>query len=716
MGIRLKIFSIIGLVFLVTSLITWVATVTLVQSQYIDLEADNVKKDTSRGVDALNNKVDQLAIKTPDWSSWDDTYQFINDHNKAYIISNIQSQGLQNLEINFMLFFDSKQQLVLSTGIDIETGDTIPIPKELTDAFANNSKLLAKTETDESKGIIGTTTHPILLAAAPILQSDTSGPVRGTLVFAQYLMPNDISKLGDLTHLNLAFKPAIKSDGSQTTEAVGTSSSSSRTQTYGSKAINGYQVINDIYDKPLLVATVEEPRSIFQETKRTLVFYMLVVLGISLSAILVVMYTTGRIVRQNRTMETERTNKKEIEKQVIDRTREAKEEHARLSSAIESLDAGLLMTFTDKREISYNNALLRILGTNTTVTKSQSKATTITLDVIKQKLEHIPNFDLGHLIDQCQTDGQPFHVKELSYENRILTVFGAPIMVQLDKIIGVVVLVEDITEQKVMERSKDEFFSIASHELRTPLTSIKGNTSMILDFYKDALKDPQLNEMVVDVHDSAVRLIEIVNDFLDTSRLEQGKMNFDYSPVNLEEVIESVAYEMKTVMEERKIYLKMDKLTLDRLPKVWADKNKLKQVIYNLVGNGAKFTETGGITVSAELDGEFVRVDVTDTGRGMPADAQKLLFHKFQQAGSSLITRDTTRGTGLGLYICKMIVESMGGTIGLTKSEEGVGSTFSFRIPVVTEELMAEAKTATEVTTTEASARTDSTTGMTTRD
>ena len=297
-------------------------------------------------------------------------------------------------------------------------------------------------------------------------------------------------------------------------------------------------------------------------------------------------------------------------------------------------------------------------------------------------------------------------------------------MVQLDKIIGTVVLVEDITEQKVMERSKDEFFSIASHELRTPLTSIKGNASMILDFYKDAIKDPQLKEMIVDVHESSVRLIEIVNDFLDTSRLEQGKMKFEYEEVSLEEVLESVAYEMKTVLDEKKIYLKLDKLTLDHLPKVWVDKNRLKQVVYNLVGNAAKFTEEGGVSISTELVGqpggqataqqpEHVKVTIADTGRGMPIEAQKLLFHKFQQAGGSLITRDTTRGTGLGLYISKMIIESMGGTIALDSSEEGTGSSFSFSVPIATEELKAAAKAKVEATKVSGSEQTDSETGMT---
>jgi len=186
-------------------------------------------------------------------------------------------------------------------------------------------------------------------------------------------------------------------------------------------------------------------------------------------------------------------------------------------------------------------------------------------------------------------------------------------------------------------------------------------------------------------------------------------MNFNYASISVEKVIEGVAYEMKNVLAEKKIYLKVDKLTLDSLPLVWVDENRLKQVVYNLVGNASKFTDKGSITISASLsaDKKFVKVLVVDTGRGMTPESQQLLFHKFQQASSSLLTRDTTRGTGLGLYISKMIIENMGGTIALEESIEGKGTTFSFTVPVGTLERQA-VKVRTNVT--------DSTTGLTTID
>ena len=374
-----------------------------------------------------------------------------------------------------------------------------------------------------------------------------------------------------------------------------------------------------------------------------------------------------------------------IEIKVKERTHQLNEEHARLQSAINSLDVGLLMTFHYNQTISYNTMLQHMFGIYKVSETTSEMQTEVTLGAIEEKLLKF-NFNLNKAIENCQYTGKYFNISEITYENRILSIYGAPIRTRDNVIIGTVILFSDITEAKIMERSKDEFFSIASHELRTPLTGIRGNSSMILSYYQQLLDDPKLKEMIEDIHSSSVRLISIVNDFLDVSRLEQGKVKFAYAPISVEKVIEDVAYDMRAELTEKKLYLKVDKLTFSSLPLVWADENRLKQVVYNLVGNASKFTEQGGISISAKLSDakDYIKVLVADTGRGIANDSQQLLFHKFQQASSSLLTRDTTHGTGLGLYISKMIIENMGGHIGLEYSEPNKGSTFSFTLPVAT--------------------------------
>ena len=347
-------------------------------------------------------------------------------------------------------------------------------------------------------------------------------------------------------------------------------------------------------------------------------------------------------------------------------------EHMRLLAAVNGLPTGFVLFDTNNAVILKNpaiDAILEIAGSVATASELGQGFAGINL--------------LGAMFEESAKTRQPVLMPAVSYKKKYLKLSCTPV-IEAGEVKAYALLAEDITDAKVADRSKDEFFSIASHELRTPLTSIKGNSSMILDYYKDMLQDHTLREMVEDMHTSAIRLIDIVNDFLDMSRLEQGKVSFSYAAVPIEKVIEGVVYEMKTVLDEKKIYLKFDKMTLDSLPPVWVDANRLKQVVYNLVGNASKFTEQGGITISCQLDEgrNLVKVLISDTGLGMTPASQQLLFHKFQQASSSTMTRDTTRGTGLGLYISKMIVESMGGNIALESSAEGQGTVFSFTVPL----------------------------------
>jgi len=405
-----------------------------------------------------------------------------------------------------------------------------------------------------------------------------------------------------------------------------------------------------------------------------------------------------------------REEKESIEKKVTERTAELNNERVRLEASINALDVGFIMTDPSNNIFLINNAAAAIFSYSLNGSPQDTpNISDWTTELIQDRL--VKNIDFKASLEKVMSTGKTIQQKALDYNGKILSLQMAPVVDYGSpgtdsRRLGVVVLLEDVTEEKIMERSKDEFFSIASHELRTPLTSIKGNASMIMDFYKEVLKDPQLKEMVQDIHTSSVRLIEIVNDFLDISRLEQGKMSFAYMPVSLEKVIEEVVYEMKVVLNEKNIYLKADKMTLNSLPKVWVDENRLKQVVYNLVGNASKFTDNGGISITtdANTDQNFIKVMVSDTGRGMTSESQQLLFHKFQQASSSLLTRDTTRGTGLGLYISKMIIENMGGKIALESSEVDKGSVFSFTVPVATTEQLASTESTVETI--------DSTTGL----
>jgi signal transduction histidine kinase len=378
---------------------------------------------------------------------------------------------------------------------------------------------------------------------------------------------------------------------------------------------------------------------------------------------------------------------------LAEKTRELITEQTKLQASINSLNVGFIVTDTNFNIVNINSTakLLLCVAERAKNTKPGILVDPLginqecTIGDIHEQLKTTFNFQEN--LERCLKERRLIDVGEVEFRNLFLRIFMSPIvMFEEEKlnVLGTVIVVEDTTQKTVLERAKDEFFSIASHELRTPLTSIRGNTSLIKDYYKKTLSgDKNLNEMVNDIHQSSVRLIEIVNDFLDTSRLQQGRMIFTKVNFNFSEVANEVVKELSSIAKERKLYLKLEQEK--NLPEVVGDRDRLKQVLINLVGNALKFTDKGGVTVEVKKYDQTLKIIVTDSGRGIEPKNQKLLFKKFQQAGSSLYTRDTTKGTGLGLYISKLIVEAMGGIITLEKSEPNKETVFSFTIPFAEE-------------------------------
>jgi signal transduction histidine kinase len=349
-----------------------------------------------------------------------------------------------------------------------------------------------------------------------------------------------------------------------------------------------------------------------------------------------------------------------LKAQVALRTEQLMASTSKAYSFLDSLSMGFVMCDVNGEVVLTNDTVRRILD-------SESPAATFKEQVM-----------------ECLKTGKTQEIKEAGIDKRMLHIFIAPMVNEVNpgdkQQIGAVMLVEDITEQKLLERSKDEFLSIASHELRTPLTAIRGNAALMQKYYGDKMPNRDVTEMVDDIHASSIRLIEIVNDFLDASSLEQSKMPMKPEAFALEEPINEVAYELQNLCDSKGLQLVFQPSESSGAM-VMADKQRIKQVVYNLVGNAVKFTEAGSITISNRGDENFIYTLVTDTGRGLSPENQALLFRKFQQAGSSILTRDTTKGTGLGLYISKLIVELLGGRIGLEHSEPGQGSTFAFSLP-----------------------------------
>ncbi len=224
-----------------------------------------------------------------------------------------------------------------------------------------------------------------------------------------------------------------------------------------------------------------------------------------------------------------------------------------------------------------------------------------------------------------------------------------------------------------LDETKDEFISMASHQLRTPLTSVKGYMSMVLEGDAGKLSKQQenlLNQAFV----SSQRMVYLIADLLNVSRLKTGKFVIDAHPADLSEMVEGEIAQLKETAKLKKIEIKYDKPK--KLPKLMLDETKVRQVIMNFADNAIYYTPTGGhINIEVKEDDGHIYFTVKDDGLGVPKEDQKHLFTKFFRAGNAKKARPD--GTGLGLFMAKKVVDAQEGNI-LFESTEGKGSMFGF--------------------------------------
>lgn len=238
-----------------------------------------------------------------------------------------------------------------------------------------------------------------------------------------------------------------------------------------------------------------------------------------------------------------------------------------------------------------------------------------------------------------------------------------------------VVIERDITKEKEVDLAKTEFVAVASHALRTPLSAIGGIISMILDGEYGPVS-ANLTQPLADINISSDRLVHLVNDLLNISRIQTGKMKYQFSQFSMADVIGETAYMLAPLYDKRKLELRITNVSA--VP-VISDKEKVKEILTNLIGNAIKFTDQGTITVTTGVHDELMEIMVTDTGIGIAKDSQKKLFALFQQLDSG---QGRPIGTGFGLHISRKIAQKMGGDLWLKESEVGKGSTFVFTVPL----------------------------------
>jgi len=346
-------------------------------------------------------------------------------------------------------------------------------------------------------------------------------------------------------------------------------------------------------------------------------------------------------------------------------------EKGKSEAIIRSIDDGIILVDAEFKVTGMNPMARRILDLQPEAPQN------------RHFLEVVKNEQLFNYIQQSMESGKPPSIGEKENvfsvernETRYHYQFSiTPVLGKKSVLIGVILLLRDVTRLTELDRLKSEFVMTASHELRTPLTSIGMSIDLLLEGATKKLNDKE-QQLLLAAHEDVQRLKVFVSNLLDLSKIEAGKMEMELSSIPIRGLFEKAVAVFKTQSEEKAVTLSFN--VPGGLPNGKADDNKITWVLTNLISNALRYTPSGGhIKLSAESFGLSIQISVSDDGPGIPYEYQSKIFDKFVQVKNN----KTLGGSGLGLAICKEIVRAHGGTIWVD-SVPGSGSKFTFTLPV----------------------------------
>lgn len=352
-----------------------------------------------------------------------------------------------------------------------------------------------------------------------------------------------------------------------------------------------------------------------------------------------------------------------VERKVKDRMQDLEHERAKLAEIAEQMPTGAILLDKDGRVSFMNAAVMRFFG----LIEAQ-----LTVAVMVQLFPALP-------IEDCiqgALAGESSDIPEAEVLARIFAISFVS-LTSASEVFGVMIWIDDITAQKRLERSKNQFMAIASHEMRTPLAIIRSNAELLLD-EEPIIGDPGAKEETERILKGSVRLLGIVNDFLDVQNVEEKKIVLAPVSVDIASLIEETIADLRGLAGAKRITLQFTKPDVP-LPPLTLDRSRMQQILINLISNAVHYTDQGGVTVTLVRSDGSVRILVEDTGVGMDAEDQARLFAKFQTGKAFLKSREY--GSGLGLYISRLLADLMGMKIALERSAVGQGSAFSLTIP-----------------------------------
>lgn len=343
-------------------------------------------------------------------------------------------------------------------------------------------------------------------------------------------------------------------------------------------------------------------------------------------------------------------------------------EKQRSEAIVQSIADGIIVVDSELRIIALNPIAASIANVKSMLATNNHFLDVFDNRILYQNLKHTAETGKPpQLEDDILTVQKEQHT--LYYKFAI-----TPVVTAAEKVIGAILLLQDVTKLKELDNLKSEFVATASHELRTPLTGMAMSLNLLAETTESKLSESE-SELLDSAVEDVERLRSLVNDLLDLSKIESGKLDLDFVEVGVNFLLDKAVSALNIQAEQKEVALVEQSLSEDITIK--ADANKIIWVLTNLIANALRYSESGGkITVGATSKNTWVEIFVSDEGAGIPLEYQSKIFDKFVQVE----TEKDVGGSGLGLAICKEMVQAHGGRIWVD-SAVGEGSTFTFTVP-----------------------------------
>ena len=723
MTLRKKTLLITGLTLIGLIAVCYAISSIILLRSFGKLEDEDTRRNISRAVEALKANILTLNNTAGDWASWDEMYAFVDNPDPKFIQTNFADSAFTELRINLIALVNSAGSTVYARFFDWREEHELPLPAGIQSKLsASDHGLRPANNQNGLSGLVVLPEGALLVASRPVLSSEGEGPARGFLVMGRYLDSELVRELGEKTHLNLSVhrtdKNRLPEDFSAARRAL------EDKDTYFVKALNGesiagYTLLKDIYEAPSLLLRIDLPRDIYQQGQVSLRYLMvwLLITGIVFCVVTLLFLEKlilARLVRLSGevsgigtsgdlTTRVAVAGKDEVSTVaesvnsmlgVLEVSqKELQEALARFEAVIDRTPLVAIQAFDQFGKILYwNEASQDLYG----VASDQAIGKRIQDTILYP--DAVDDFEesLRELWETGETSPpEEWEVRLTGGESK--TLYGTLFPVFKDGRVAEVFAMEiDITDRKQAEEkveaanreletvngqlqeaidyarqlalfaqsanaAKSEFLARMSHEIRTPMNAVIGFTDMLFD---TSLTEEQV-DYARTIKRNGEALLALINDILDFSKVEAGQLDLEKIEFDPEVTAHDVCETVYPRLRHKEVEI-LCRIGNEVPALVQGDPARFRQVLLNLMSNAAKFTDSGEIELSVNVEEETedrlkLHVTLRDTGIGIPEDKIEDIFESFQQVAT--FTTRKYGGTGLGLAISRQLARLMGGEV-----------------------------------------------------